>query len=104
MDTIKQCEVQTFCDAVELWGVVCGKFPRCFCPCQMLIIELIAQVLSPSVGSQDFDGMAVMLCNSPCLKHFVCLKCVIFVLQEEGGRVPGHIVCEGDKVPSTLAH
>ena len=47
--------------------------------------------------------MAVVLRDSPRLEHLVCLKCVIFALQEEGGRVPGRIVHECDKVPLSLA-
>ena len=101
-DTIKQHEVQTFQDAVELRGVVCGKFSCRSCLCQMLI-ELITQILSPLVTLQDFDGTAVMLHDSPHLECLICLKHVIFALQEKGGHVPGRIVREGDKVPLTLA-
>ena len=36
-----------------------------------VLIELIAQVLSPLIGVQDFDGTAVVLCAHPHLKPLV---------------------------------
>ena len=79
-----------------------GKLSRCPSLLQVLIKHL-AQVFSPTIGSQDLDGLAVVLCNSPCLEHLIGFKSLILGVQEEGGGVPGGVVSEGDEVPSVLA-
>jgi hypothetical protein len=68
-----------------------------------VLIESLAQVLSPAIGPQDFNCPAVVLCNSPCLEHFVGLKSLVFGAQQESGRIPGRVVSEGDEIPSILA-
>jgi hypothetical protein len=77
VDPFEQGPVQTLCNAVELQRVMGGEFPRRSCLCQMLI-ECLAQVLPSTIGSQDLYGLAMVLCDSPCLKHLVDFKGLVF--------------------------
>src|ERR1700733_2815858 len=67
-----------------------------------MLIKLFAQILSPSVGAQDFDGLAVVLCCCPGLERFVGLKSLVLGAQQERCRVPGCVVREGYEIPSVL--
>src|ERR1700733_338764 len=80
---------------------MCRKFSSRSCFCQMLI-ELFAQVLSPSIRAQDFDRFAVVLSGGPCLECFIAFKCFVLGPQEVGDGVPRRIVREGDEVSSPL--
>src|SRR6266849_1843706 len=67
-----------------------------------MLIEFLAQVLSPSIGLQDLNGLAVVLRGGPGLECFVGLKSLVLGAQQEGRRVPGRVVREGNEVPSVL--
>ena len=101
-DSLKEGAVQTLGDAVELGGVMRGEFshrPRC---CQVCT-ECCTQVLTPTVGSQDFDLFAVILGERPRLKGLVGLKSLAFGVQQEAYRVTGGVIREGDEVVTALA-
>jgi hypothetical protein len=67
-----------------------------------VLIECFAQVLSPAIGAQDLDRLAILLSDCPGLVGFVGLKSLVLCAQHKGGCVLGYIVCEGDEVSSTL--
>jgi hypothetical protein len=62
-----ECSIQTFGDPIQCWGVMDGESAHSASGCEVLI-EFLAQVLSPSIGTQDLDGMAVVLCVHPRLE------------------------------------
>jgi len=101
MDMLKECPVQPLGDAVELQGVVCGEAPCCTCHCKVLI-EFIAQVLTPMVGAQHLNASAVLLGNFPGLKGLVRLEDLVLGLEQVHDGVTGRIVCESDKVALPL--
>ena len=62
--------IQTLGDPIELGCVMDGELARSASGREVLI-ELIAQVLSPSIRAQDFDGAAVVLRARPRLEPLV---------------------------------
>jgi hypothetical protein len=91
--------IETLCDAVQLRRVVDGESPCRSCVCEVLI-ESLAEVLAPLVGAQDFDGGAVLLCARPRLVPLVDSKYIALSCEQEGGRIPGGVISEGDEISS----
>ena len=62
--------IQMLSNPIELWCVMDGE-SACSASGHKVLTELIAQVLSPSIRAQDFDGAAVVLCACPHLEPLV---------------------------------
>jgi hypothetical protein len=69
-----------------------------------MLIEYFAQVLSPSVRTQGFYALAVLLRQRPCLKGLVGFKSLVLGPHQEGDCVPGCIIGEGNEIFSALVH
>ena len=90
-----------FHNAIQLWGVMHGQLSRCAHFLQVLI-KLCAQELPSAIRVQDFDQLAVVLSRCPYFKGLVGFKGLVLGMDHVRDCVPGCIVCEGDKVSSTL--
>ncbi len=53
---------------------------------------------------QGFDTLAVLLHQHPGFEGLVGFKSLVLGVHEKCDSVPCHIVCEGHKIFSTLAH
>jgi len=71
--------------------------------CKVLIKDF-AQILSPSVQTQGFYALAMLLHQCLGLKRFVGFKCLILSPHSVGDSVPCCIVSKGDKILLTLVH
>ena len=66
-------------------------------------IEHCAQVLSPTIGSQDLDPFTVILGECPCLKGLVGPKSLVLGAQQEAHCVVSGVIGESDEVVVALA-
>ena len=82
--------------------MVSGQLPRRSLTLQVPV-KLPAQELAAAIRVQDFDSLAVLLCNCPGLKHLVSHEGLIFRVEGEGDGVPSCIIHEGNEILSTLA-
>ena len=56
-----------------------------------MLIEHDAQVLAPTIGSQDLDTGAVLLGECPCFERLVGLKSLVFGLNQVTDGVPSGV-------------
>ena len=94
--------VQALRNAVQLWRVVDGKSAGSTSISEVLI-KRFAEVLPPTVGTQDFYGATVTLGACPCLELAVGCECVTLRRKEIGERKSCGIVREGDEESTTTA-
>ena len=99
---VHQHPIEALQDAIELGGMVSGQFSHRSLTLQVPV-ELPTQELAAAIGVQDFDSLAVLLCDCPGLEHLVGREGLVFQAEGEGDGVPSCIICEGNEILSALA-
>ena len=76
-DPVHQRLIEVLQDVIELGGMVSGQFSHRSLTLQVPV-ELPAQELAAVIGVQDFNGLAVLLCDCPGLKHLISREGLVF--------------------------
>ena len=76
-DPVHQRPIEALQDAIELGGMVSGQFSRRSLTLQVPV-ELPTQELAAAIGVQDFDGLAVLLCDCPGLERLIGREGLVF--------------------------